>query len=58
MEGHTAAGWVQLGTVTGNTRALVSVPGPSATIDQLRLTVTDPSNTTPDIARVYEVAAH
>ena len=58
VEAHTAAGWVQLGSVTGNTRSLVSVPGPSATVDQLRLTITDPSSTTPDIARVYEVAAH
>ncbi|WP_427890610.1 cellulase family glycosylhydrolase [Kribbella sp. GL6] len=58
VEAHTSAGWVQLGSVTGNTRSLVSMAGPSGTIDQLRLTVTDPSNTTPDIARVYEVAAH
>jgi hypothetical protein len=58
VEAHTAAGWVQLGTVTGNTRSLVSVPGPAATVDQIRLTITDPSGTTPDVARVYEVAAH
>ena len=58
VEAQPRPGWVQLGSVTGNTRSLVSVPGPAATVDQLRLTITDPSGTTPDIARVYEVAAH
>ncbi|TDW14100.1 hypothetical protein EV650_7682 [Kribbella kalugense] len=58
VEGHTSAGWVQLGSYTANTRALVSTPVTSAAIDQIRLAITDPSSTTPDIARVYEVAAH
>ncbi|TWD75152.1 F5/8 type C domain-containing protein [Kribbella amoyensis] len=58
IEAHTASGWVQAGTFTGNTRPIVSAPGPAATIDQIRLVITDPSDSTPDIARVYEVAAH
>ena len=41
----------------GYPKALVSTAVTSAAIDQIRLTMTDPSSTTPDIARVYEVAA-
>jgi hypothetical protein len=42
------------------TRTLPPAPTsvPAAPIDQIRLTITDPSSTTPDIARVDEVAAH
>jgi hypothetical protein len=58
VEGHTSAGRIQLGSYTANTRALVSTAVTSAAINQIRLTITDPSSTTPDIARVYEVAAH
>lgn len=58
VEAHTSAGWVTAATVADNTDALVSVPAPSAPIDQVRLVVTDPSNNAVDIARVYEVALH
>jgi hypothetical protein len=58
VEVHTSTGWVQVASVTGNTRSRFSVPGTAATVDQIRLVVTDPSDNATDIARVYEVAAH
>ncbi|MCP2267004.1 cellulase family glycosylhydrolase [Promicromonospora thailandica] len=56
VEVHTAAGWQQAASFQDNTRGLVSAPGPAAAVDQVRLVVTDPSDYTPDVARVFEVA--
>lgn len=56
VEVHTSAGWQQAGAFDDNTLGLVSVPGPAAAVDQVRLVITDPSNYTPDVARVFEVA--
>lgn len=53
---HTSAGWQQAGSFQDNTLGLVSAPGPAAAVDQVRLVITDPSNYTPDVARVFEVA--
>lgn len=56
VEVHTAAGWQQAASFQDNTRGLVSAPGPADAVDQVRLVVTDPSDYTPDAARVFEVA--
>ncbi|SDU60416.1 cellulase family glycosylhydrolase [Jiangella alkaliphila] len=58
VEAHTSAGWVTAATIADNTKAVVSVAAPAASIDQVRLVITDPSNNAVDIARVYEVALH
>jgi len=56
VEVHTADGWQQAASFQDNTSGLVSAPGPAAAVDQVRLVVTDPSDYTPDVARVFEVA--
>lgn len=55
VELHTAGGWVPVGEVTGNTAGVVTLSVPPTAADRVRLTVTDPSNSTTDVARVYEV---
>lgn len=55
VELHTAAGWVPVGQVSGNTQGTVTLTFPAVTADQARLLVTDPSASATDVARVYEV---
>ena len=54
---HTAAGWTSIGSVAGNTQRLVSIPATGAVADGVRLLISDPSASTTDVARVFEIEA-
>lgn len=54
---HTPTGWTSLGSVTANTQRLVTVPAGGVVADGVRLLISDPSASTTDVARVFEIEA-
>lgn len=54
---HSATGWTSLGSVTANTKRLVSISAAGAVADGVRLLISDPSASTTDVARVFEIEA-
>jgi hypothetical protein len=54
---HTAAGWTSIGSIAGNTQRLVSIPATGVVADGVRLLISDPSASTTDVARVFEIEA-
>lgn len=54
---RTAAGWVTIGTIVDSTANDVVVDAQGLTADAVRLTITDPSDSATDVARVYEIEA-
>jgi len=55
---HTDAGWQQVASLVDNTQPRVAVRGIGVRADQVRLSITDPSRSTIDVARVFEVEVY
>jgi hypothetical protein len=55
---HTEAGWQQVASVVDNTQPRVTIRSVGATADQVRLSISDPSRSTTDVARVFEVEVY
>ncbi|HEX6681993.1 MAG TPA: fibronectin type III domain-containing protein [Candidatus Limnocylindrales bacterium] len=55
IEAHTAAGWQQVATITGNIASLAATGALDVRADQIRVVVTNPSRNATKVARVYEV---
>ncbi|MBB5785641.1 NEW3 domain-containing protein [Jiangella mangrovi] len=58
VEVRTPAGWQQLAAFTGNVDHRVVADGAGVTGDQVRLSITDPSGSTIDVTRVFEVEVY
>ncbi|WP_164234701.1 BNR-4 repeat-containing protein [Microbacterium hydrocarbonoxydans] len=57
VELRTAAGWTPVAAIADNTSNTVVVDAQGLSADAVRLVITDPSDSTTDVARVYEVEA-
>ncbi|GAA2878077.1 hypothetical protein GCM10010517_39980 [Streptosporangium fragile] len=55
VEARVGGQWQEIGRVTGNTSGTVTLDAGDVQADQVRLLITDPSNNTLDVARVYEI---
>jgi hypothetical protein len=58
VEARTPAGWQQVAAYTGNLAHRVVADGAGLTGDQVRLSVTDPSGSTIDVTRVFELEVY
>jgi hypothetical protein len=55
---HTESGWQQVASFVDNTEDRVTIRNVDATADQVRLAISDPSRSTTDVARVFEVEVY
>jgi F5/8 type C domain/NPCBM-associated, NEW3 domain of alpha-galactosidase len=55
---HTGAGWRPVASVVDNTQPRVTIRSVDVTADQVRLSISDPSRSTTDVARVFEVEVY
>jgi hypothetical protein len=58
VEVHTDDGWRQVADIAGNVEHRVVFNGLDVTGDQVRLSISDPSGSTVDVARVFEVEVY
>ncbi|TDE15060.1 discoidin domain-containing protein [Jiangella asiatica] len=58
VEARTDAGWREVARFTGNVAHRVVVDDVGLSADQVRLSITDPSGSTIDVARVFEVEVY
>ncbi|WP_430647448.1 BNR-4 repeat-containing protein [Agromyces sp. GXS1127] len=57
VEVHTDAGWTEIGRYDDSVDGTVVAPANGLVADQVRLLITDPSASSTDVARVYEIEA-
>ncbi|WP_353807699.1 BNR-4 repeat-containing protein [Agromyces sp. SYSU T00194] len=57
VEVHTADGWIEIGRFDDNVDGTVLAAADGLVADQVRLHITDPSASSTDVARVYEIEA-
>lgn len=57
VELHTADGWIEVGRFDDNTSGTVVVDAGGLTADRARLLISDPSASSTDVARVFEIEA-
>jgi hypothetical protein len=54
---HTASGWTTVGSYAANSQRLVRASVGGLVVDEVRLIISDPSTSTTDVARVFEIEA-